>query len=295
MTDLPRFVSRVDPRDLKGARVVADRNGYYDSQNIVALGGASGVPATYSVVFHHSENREGGPGLRLLNTRSTDGGSTWSVPIPIDTPDRQSHDGYHLLHRSDDGRERIFVFYGWNVGSQYPEGADEGLIEIKRTDMQLDEGYWFRVSDDSGRTWGAQRYPIPVRRTRIDRDNPWGGATMGMFLFDKPSVIDGAVYMAFQKTRAALARRPARRCSSFAASTCCTWPTRRRRRGRRCRTATSGFVRRAANSTSAKNPMRSPSATRCRAACSHSGAPRSADWRLRTRTMAANRGTSRSG
>jgi hypothetical protein len=193
--------SFVDPRDLKAGSVVSDRNGYYDSQNIVAVGGRDGIPFVLSVVFHHSENREGGPGLALFATRSTDRGRTWSAPRLIDSPERQSHDGYQLVQHLADGTERIFVFYGWNLGSQYPVGADESLTPIRRTDMQLDEGYWFRVSDDRGETWGDRRYLIPVRRTRIDRDNPWGGSTMGMFLCDKPSVIDGSVYLAFQKTR----------------------------------------------------------------------------------------------
>jgi len=205
---LPPFVSRVDPRDLKGGRTIGDRNGYYDSQNIVAVGGHGGEPLTYSVILHHSENREGGPGLRLLSTRSTDGGRTWSPPIPVDSPERQSHDGYQLVHRRADGSERIYVFYGWNVGSQYPTGADAAWTPLKRTDMQLDEGYWFRISDDLGRTWGTQRYLVPVRRTRIDRENPWGGSTMGMFLCDKPSVIEGAVHMAFQKTREGAGETP---------------------------------------------------------------------------------------
>ncbi|MGB8859472.1 MAG: sialidase family protein [Ilumatobacteraceae bacterium] len=201
MTELPPLVCRLDPRDLKAARVVSDRNGYYDSQNIVAVRNTATGAEELSVVLHHSENREGGPGLRLLSTRSTDRGRTWTQLAQIDEPTRQSHDGYQLVHRRDDGSERIVVFYGWNVGSHYPPGADPSLTPILRTDMQLDEGYWCRVSDDGGRSWGAQRYCVPVRRTAIDRDNPWGGATMGMFLCDKPSVIDGAVYMAFQKTR----------------------------------------------------------------------------------------------
>ena len=96
----------------------------------------------------------------------------------------------------------------WNHGSQYPPGAPADLTELKRTDMQLDEGYWIRVSDDGGRTWGSRRWSVPVRRTRIDHDNPWGGTTMGMFLCDKPSVIDGAVYMAFQKTREGAGETP---------------------------------------------------------------------------------------
>jgi len=198
--ELPAFVPRTDPRDLKAGWFVSDRNGYYDSQNIVAVTEADGSPGL-SVVFHHSENREGGPGLRLLSTHSTDRGRTWSPAVPVDDPVRQSHDGYQLLQRMADGSERVFVFYGWNTGSQYPPGCDPSLTELRRTDMQLDEGYWFRVSNDGGRTWGDRRWNIPVRRTRIDRENPWSGATMGMFLCDKPSVIGGAVYMAFQKTR----------------------------------------------------------------------------------------------
>jgi len=194
----PQYRSPVDPRDVKAGWVVSDRNGYYDSQNIVVVRGEDGPE--YSVILHHSENREGGPGLRLYSTRSTDRGRTWTALQPVEDATRQSHDGYQLVHRTADGRERIFLFYGWNIGSQYPPGADPGLTDMKRTDMQLDEGYWLRVSDDGGRSWGDRRWSIPVRRTAIDRRNPWGGATMGMFLCDKPSVIDGSVVMAFQKT-----------------------------------------------------------------------------------------------
>lgn len=182
----------VDPRDLTSGAVVSDRNGYYDSQNIVAVGDP--LHPTFVCVLHHSENREGGPGLELSSTISTDGGRTWSALAPIDSPERQSHDGYQLVVIDQYGNERIVVFYGWNRGSQSAE-------VLKRTDMQLDEGYWYRISDDHGRSWGNQRWLLPVRRTAIDRENPWNGATMGMFLCDKPQVIDGAVYMAFQKTR----------------------------------------------------------------------------------------------
>ena len=41
---------------------------------------------------------------------------------------------------------------------------------------------------------------MQVRRTAIDRANPWKGETMGAFCCDKPTVIDGMVYFAFQKT-----------------------------------------------------------------------------------------------
>ena len=210
----PRAVSRTDPRDLKAGWMVSDRNGYYDSQNLVETRDERGR-SVLSVILHHSENREGGPGLRLYGTRSYDRGRTWTPLEAVEDPARQSHhgrqlrepggarqshDGYQVVRRDAQGRERIWLFYGWNVGSQYPPGAPADLTEMKRTDMQLHEGYWVRASDDGGATWGP-RALVPVRRTRIDRENPWGGATMGMFCCDAPQVIDGAVYMAFQKTR----------------------------------------------------------------------------------------------
>ena len=73
-------------------------------------------------------------------------------------------------------------------------------MDNPRGDMQLDEGFRFRYSDDGGRSFRQSRHTIPVRRTAIDRANPWGGATIGAFQCDKPSVIGGSVYFAFQKT-----------------------------------------------------------------------------------------------
>ena len=53
--------------------------------------------------------------------------------------------------------ERIYLFYGWNKGSQPPLGE-----KISRTDMQLDEGFWMRWSDDYGKTFDSGRTVIPV-------------------------------------------------------------------------------------------------------------------------------------
>ena len=41
---------------------------------------------------------------------------------------------------------------------------------------------------------------ILFNRTEIDRTNPWAGRTIGAFCCDKPQVIDGQVFFAFQKT-----------------------------------------------------------------------------------------------
>ena len=195
LDSLPAARDPRDSRDLKSGTIISDRNGYYDSQNIVAVEVADQQHPTLSVVLHHSENREGGPGLRLFGSRSFDQGRNWTPLAAIEPdPERQSHDGYQLVQRRPGRPDRIFVFYGCNFGA-HPAGKT-----LSRTDMQLDEGYYFRFSDDAGASWSHQRGVVPVRRTRIDRANPWEGRTMGMFLCDKPSIIDGAVYMAFQKT-----------------------------------------------------------------------------------------------
>ena len=43
-------------------------------------------------------------------------------------------------------------------------------------------------------------FKILIPRTEIDRTNPWAGRTIGAFCCDKPQVIDGQVFFAFQKT-----------------------------------------------------------------------------------------------
>ena len=111
---------------------------------------------------------------------------------------RQSHDGYQLVHG-----DKIFVFYGYNEGSlTHPiPSSKHGHVDLPRSDMQLKEGYYVKVSLDNGRTFEKDRSLIPIRRTNIDRRNPFGGDIMGMFCCDKPSIIGDSVYFAFQKTK----------------------------------------------------------------------------------------------
>lgn len=138
------YRSSLDSRDMKAAYVVSDENGYYDSQNIIAVEDSTLGVSVLSCILHHSRNHEGGAGLTLCSTRSINGGKTWAALTPVEEPEtgedceyyglerreerpRQSHDGYQLLVGG-----RIYLFYGWNKGSQPPLGE-----RISRTDMQV--------------------------------------------------------------------------------------------------------------------------------------------------------------
>lgn len=105
-----------------------------------------------------------------------------------------------------DDAQKVYLFYGFNEGQlQYMQPDDgsptgEVSVDLMRGDMQLEEGFRIKVSHDGGRSFAAGRLTIPVRRTAIDWANPWQGATIGAFHCDKPSVIGGSVYFAFQKT-----------------------------------------------------------------------------------------------
>ncbi|MEM8858935.1 MAG: sialidase family protein [Chloroflexota bacterium] len=201
MQKLPPVSFHADPRNVRTGQIISDIGGYYDGQSIVY----SAASNLLSVTFHHSHNREGGAGLRLHHTTSADGGITWSRPVPLEESlTEPSHDGYQLIHPDDPSK--VYVFYGFNHGQlQYTVQDDESstgerTVDLLRGDMQLDEGFRIKVSDDGGRTFNPGRLTIPVRRTAIDRNNPWQGETIGAFHCDKPSVIGGAVYFAFQKT-----------------------------------------------------------------------------------------------
>ena len=84
------------------------------------------------IIFYFNLQKKG---LTLCSTRSVDQGKTWSALRPVEEPEteidcaiykvakldvknaRQSHDGYQLLVG-----DRIYLFYGWNKGSQPPKG-----------------------------------------------------------------------------------------------------------------------------------------------------------------------------
>ena len=181
-----------DPRNVQSGIVLHDVGGYYDGQSL------SGNENVVSLVFHHSHNHEGGAGLRLYHSTSRDCGKTWDEPRPVqDSLTCPSHDGYQFAHPRK--KDTLFLVYGFNPGKLHYK-TPKGNVDLPRGDMQLESGFHLKVSKDGGSSFSKKDYIIPVRRTAIDRANPWAGATMGAFHCDKPSVIGTNVYFSFQKT-----------------------------------------------------------------------------------------------
>ena len=79
------FRAPTDWRDMRAMSVVSDKNGYYDSQNIIAVADERGRQVL-SAVLHWTNNHEGGAGLALYHCRSIDNGRSWSDLIPIEDP-----------------------------------------------------------------------------------------------------------------------------------------------------------------------------------------------------------------
>jgi hypothetical protein len=137
---------------------------------------------------------EGQPGQHIISTISRDKGRTWSTPVDIEPADGpEASWAMPLLAPSG----RVYVFYTYN--KQNLRRVPGEMAE--RTALRVDTlgVYAFKYSDDNGRTWSKERYEIPLRSTRIDRENNTRGATQFFWGVGKPVVNRGAVLMGFAK------------------------------------------------------------------------------------------------
>lgn len=120
----------------------------------------------------------------IISTKSYDQGKTWTTPIPVEAPG-VPQSSWAVPLKIPGGR--IYLFYNYNLsGFTGVEGVMSGP-------------FMYKYSDDHGKTWSADRYEAPVRRTTIDRENYTNGKTCFFWSIDKPVVTDKAVYIAFSK------------------------------------------------------------------------------------------------
>jgi len=123
---------------------------------------------------------EGRPGQHAVAMTSTDRGKTWSKAVDIE-PANGPEASWVMPLKTPYGR--IYAFYNYNkdnlrsVKSNSPGAA---------TRVDTMGSYVFKYSDDHGRTWSKDRFEIPMRKMRIDRENEHAGEVMFFWGVGKP-------------------------------------------------------------------------------------------------------------
>lgn len=141
--------------------------------------------------------REGCQGQHVVAMRSTDQGQTWTEVVDVE-PSTGPEASYSVLLKVPSGR--IYVFYNHNtnnvrrVKADQPEYPDGWCTRVDSLGYHV-----FKYSDDHGRTWSRERYPIPVREFEIDRRNADGGRLRYFWNVGRPFILDGAAYTSLHK------------------------------------------------------------------------------------------------
>lgn len=135
---------------------------------------------------------EGAAGEHIGVTVSHDQGDTWTLLNFLEGDDLRES-AYGVLLKTSYGR--IYCFYNFNIDNiRSIKCRKENLSG--RVDLQ--GAFVFRYSDDCGKTW-SNRYEIPIRATRIDRENPYQGKIRLLWTVGKPFMLDGDGYVIIHK------------------------------------------------------------------------------------------------
>ena len=183
-------VRNPDPRHIVNGREIAS-SGYCDQPYVI-----KNEDSTWTCVMTTGKGREGQRGQHVVAIRTSDQGKTWSKPVDIEPADCPEA-SWAMPLKVPSGR--IYAFYTYNSQNlrQVITDADAPFYYRNRVDSLGD--YVFKYSDDNGQTWSQQRYIIPVRKMKIDRENPYGGKVLFFWGVGKPIVSDGAMYLGFAK------------------------------------------------------------------------------------------------
>lgn len=129
--------------------------------------------------------KEGQSGQHIVSTISRNHGKIWSALTDIE-PANGPEASWAMPLKLPSGR--IYVFYNYNRDNIRVLPNVNNDVFAHRVDTM--GAYAFKYSDDNGRTWSKDRYEIPLRKMRIDRENNTHGAILNFWGVGKP-VIDG--------------------------------------------------------------------------------------------------------
>jgi len=184
-------VAADDLRDIRTGWEIPTEN-YADQPYVVQTDDGAWLCILTTGVGH-----EGAQGQHVVTLRSSDRGETWSEPVDVEPADGPEA-SYAVLLKSPTGR--IYAFYNHNTDNRRRLKADTSAYKSGWTTRVDTQGYYvFKFSDDHGRTWSKQRYPIGVREFEIDRENPYGGKIRFFWNVGKPFIHGGVAYVPLHK------------------------------------------------------------------------------------------------
>lgn len=154
------------------------REGYSDQPYVVVT-----RDGAWLCVLTTGRGVEGETGQHIISTISTDRGRSWSKPVDIEPADGPEASWVMPLATPSG---RVYVFYTYNAANLRLDTMSNSPRMARRVDT-LGE-YAFKYSDDHGRTWSRERFYIPVRSMRIDRENAYGGKVRYFWGVGKPIV-----------------------------------------------------------------------------------------------------------
>ncbi len=176
-----------DWRNIRTGSVIPDE-GYCDQPYVVITDDGN-----WLCTMTTGPGVEGQQGQHIVATISSDEGRSWSELIDIE-PAEGPEASWVMPLKVASGR--VYVFYTYNKDNLRRVNSNSEPI-ARRVDTL--GGYMFKYSDDHGRNWSRERYEIPMRQMRIDRENTHHGEVMFFWGVGKPIIHQGAAYIGFAK------------------------------------------------------------------------------------------------
>ncbi len=177
-----------DWRNIKTGNPIP-KEGYVDQPYVVITNDGN-----WLCVLTTGSGVEGQPGQHVVSTISSDKGKTWTTLTDIE-PVSGPEASWVMPLKIPSGR--IYVFYTYNKDNLREVAGANSPGQARRVDTL---GYYaYKYSDDNGRTWSKDRYYIPMRLMRIDRENLYGGKVLFFWGVGKPIIDRGRVYFGFAK------------------------------------------------------------------------------------------------
>ena len=148
--------------------------GYCDQPYVQVL-----PDGTWLCVMTTGTGDEGDLGQHIVSTRSRDHGKTWE-PLTDIEPSDGPEASWATPYLTPYGR--VYVFYTYTTHR-----------------VDLIGQFALKYSDDGGESWSSKRWFVPIRETKIDRENLYQGKVRFFWSVDKMIAHEGASYLGFTK------------------------------------------------------------------------------------------------